>query len=479
VRRLAIAALISIGVLGIVAGSTSAAPAQGVVASSDQGADDAVAQSDSAAREDAAADLAPVDVLQVTGLFDEIIVDEIENAIDRARENDSQALVLQVNSRASVVGRDAMSDLYELIAESDVPIAIWVGPSGARLYGLPAQLLAAADASGMAPGARIGQMGTPLDDSVDFGAAQDRMRNDSLDFQEARTLGVLKLNTTDEGAPGINSMVAALDGLEVPGGQLDTAVEVVSEEGNVETAVTTLRFFKLGLVAQMMHTVASPAVAYLLLIIGLALLVFELFTAGVGVAGFVGATCLILGCYGVGALPVRDWALAFLLLSMVAFSIDVQVGLPRFWTGVGLVLFIVGSVFFVAPSDGQTLRPSWLTLLVGIVGIALTFVSGMPSMVRTRFATPTIGREWMIGENGQALDAVDPDGVVQVGASRWRARTNRSTPIPAGDAVRVVGIDGVTLEVEPLEGAARDYRERRTSGDTAVEESDEAVAPDA
>lgn len=476
-RRLAIAALISIGVLGIVAGPTSAAPAPGS-ASSDPATETALSQSDSEAREDAAADLAPVDVLQVTGLFDEIIVDEIENAIDRARENDSQALVLQVNSRASVVGRDAMSDLYDLVAESDVPIAIWVGPSGARLYGLPAQLLAAADASGMAPGARIGLMGTPLDDSVDFGAAQDRMRNDSLDFQEARTLGVLKLNTTDEGAPGINSMVAALDGLEVPGGQLDTAVEVISEEGNVETAVTTLRFFKLGLVAQMMHTVASPAVAYLLLIIGLALLVFELFTAGVGVAGLVGATCLILGCYGVGALPVRDWAFAFILLSMVAFSIDVQVGLPRFWTGVGLVLFVLGSFFFVAPADGQTLRPSWLTLLVGIVGIALTFVSGMPSMVRTRFATPTIGREWMIGENGQALDAVDPDGVVQVGASRWRARTNRSTPIPAGDPVRVIGIDGVTLEVEPLEGAARDYRERRSSSDTVADVTDEAVSPD-
>jgi membrane-bound serine protease (ClpP class) len=96
----------------------------------------------------------------------------------------------------------------------------------------------------------------------------------------------------------------------------------------------------------------------------------------------------------------------------------------------------------------------------------------MPSMVRTRFATPTIGREWMIGETGTALDAVDPEGVVQVGASRWRARTNRATPVPAGDPVRVVAIDGVTLEVEPLEGAARDYRERRSSSDAAASASD-------
>ena len=82
-------------------------------------------------------------------------------------------------------------------------------------------------------------------------------------------------------------------------------------------------------------------------------------------------------------------------------------------------------------------------------------------MVRTRFATPTIGREWMIGELGEVVEAVDPDGVVSVGSARWRARTNRATPVAAGEPVRVVAIDGVTLEVEPLEGAARDHRERR------------------
>jgi membrane-bound serine protease (ClpP class) len=107
------------------------------------------------------------------------------------------------------------------------------------------------------------------------------------------------------------------------------------------------------------------------------------------------------------------------------------------------------------------MRPSWITLSVGIIGVALTFIVGMPSMVRTRFATPTIGREWMVGMTGQAVNEVNPEGVVLVSDARWRARTNRATPITAGSTVRVVAIDGVTLEVEPEEGAARDYRERR------------------
>jgi membrane-bound serine protease (ClpP class) len=107
------------------------------------------------------------------------------------------------------------------------------------------------------------------------------------------------------------------------------------------------------------------------------------------------------------------------------------------------------------------MRPSWIALITGIGGVMLTFIVGMPSMVRTRFATPTIGREWMIGEEGTVIDDVDPEGVVQVGEGRWRARTNRATPVHTGDTVRVAAIDGITLEVEPLEGAARDYREMR------------------
>jgi len=105
-------------------------------------------------------------------------------------------------------------------------------------------------------------------------------------------------------------------------------------------------------------------------------------------------------------------------------------------------------------------------------GITLTFIVGMPSMVRTRFATPTIGREWMIGEQGTVIEDVDPEGVVEVGTAKWRARTNRATPVLAGGSIRVAAIDGITLDVEPLEGAARDYREMRRKAEGVDSEND-------
>jgi membrane-bound serine protease (ClpP class) len=455
VRTLAILLLAASAVLGVAASSAAAAPVD-------------TAPVDTAPVGAVVADptLAPVDVLQVSGLFDEILVAAIRDAIDRATEQGAQALILQVNSQGAVVDNATMTRLFEDIAASPVTIGVWIGPSGARLYGTPAQILAVADVTGMAPGSRVGYTGPALrpgGEPVDFGPATSTLRNQSLGLSQARELGVFKQRIADEGIPTIVNMVDALDGFENDGMILETTTEVVTDDGTVQRdTVATVRFFKLGLVEQLFHTVASPPIAYLLLLIGLALLVFEFFTAGVGIAGAVGAGSLILAAYGLAALPTRPWALALIVLAMVAFAVDVQVGLPRVWTGVGVVFTVIGSWFLFEPVVGTSLRPSWIALIAGVAGIMLTFIVGMPSMVRTRFATPTIGREWMIGETGSVIDRVGPEGIVEIRDAKWRARTNRATPVEPGEAVRVVAIDGVTLEVEPLEGAAKDYREMRS-----------------
>jgi membrane-bound serine protease (ClpP class) len=278
-------------------------------------------------------------------------------------------------------------------------------------------------------------------------------------LSEARELGVFDQRVTDEGIATIANMLDALDGYTDGELVLETTTEVVTEDGTIQRNTTAVpRFTKLGLVDQLLHTVASPPVAYLLLLTGLALLVFEFFTAGVGVAGVVGAISTLLAGYGLDELPARGWAVGVLVAAIVAFAIDVQVGLPRTWTGVGIVLTIVGSLSLFEPMPGASMRLPWITLIAGIGGIMLTFIVGMPSMTRTRFATPTIGRDWMVGSEGVVVESVAPDGVVRVGDADWRARTNRATPVEAGETIRVVAIDGITLEVEPLEGAARDYR---------------------
>ena len=411
-----------------------------------------------------ASDLAPVDIVAVSGLIDEVVVASIENAIERSESNGAQAMVLQLNSRGAVVSHERMAGLLEKIADARIPVAVWVGPSSARAFGLSAQLLTVADVRAMAPGALIGFTGPALQvngEETSFGDSSAILRTSSIGFSEARKEGILNYAGDDEGVPVVRNMLLALDGITVGGTELNTVVETVDGTGQIVRDATQARFYKLELTDQLMHTVASPPVAYLLLAIGLSLLIFEFFTAGIGIAGVVGAVCSMLGIYGLAALPIRGWAVALLVMAIVAFAVDVQVGVPRFWTGVGLTAFVVASFALYQPIDGTNMRMSWITLVSGIGMMALAFIVGMPSMVRTRFATPTIGREWLIGAEGIAVSDVNPEGIVTVHNGQWRARTNRSTPINTGSPFRVAAIDGITLEIEPLEGAARDYREKR------------------
>jgi membrane-bound serine protease (ClpP class) len=408
--------------------------------------------------------VAPVDVLQVDGLIDPVVVSEISDAVAALDTNGSQALILQVNSRGVVVDNDTFTDLLETISAASRPVAVWVGPSGARLLGASVHLLAVADVSGMAPGAEVGYLDTSIANPVadtDPAAvdALEALVGRSVGLTDARTLGVFRQRISDEGIATIANMLDALDGYEGDGIVLETTEEEITDDGTVQRTTTAVpRFSKPGLVDQLFHTVASPPVAYLLLLVGLGLLLFEFFTAGVGVAAVVGIASTLLSAYGLDVLPARGWAVALLVCATIAFAIDVQVGLPRVWTGIGITSTIVGSLWLFEPLPGTSLRPSWLTLIVGIGGVMLAYITGMPSMTRTRFATPTVGRDWMLGSEGTVVSSVAPDGIVRVGEAEWRARTNRATPVEVGETIRVVAIDGVTLEVEPLEGAARDYR---------------------
>lgn len=244
----------------------------------------------------------------------------------------------------------------------------------------------------------------------------------------------------------LGTFIAALDGHEVDGRALETATFTEEEDGPPTARLTVqTKLAKLDLWPRLMHSFASPPVAYLLLAAGLVLLVFELFTGGIGIAGGVGVLALVLASYGLAVLPTNPVGVALLLVGMFGFAVDVQTGVPRVWTAIGLASFVVGSV--VLYDDPVAL--GWLPLVAGVAGVLLMVVGGLPATVRSRFSTPTIGRESMVGEVGDAVADVQPDGVVRIRGALWPAHANRSTPVTAGQAVRVIAVDGPRLHVEP------------------------------
>jgi membrane-bound serine protease (ClpP class) len=384
-----------------------------------------------------------IDVVEVSGLLDPVLLQVMTDILENVDPAETIALVFQVDSRGSVVSDEEVAALAELITNSPVPVSFWVGPSGSRARGAVAQLVGLADDVGIAPGARFGDFGEPVVSAAGFGmpfglpAASDLV-DDTVGYEEAIERGLARPSPV---------LLEHLRG--IPG------FEGAAADGTGTAPVVRTRFHKPGLVDQLFHTAASPPVAYLLFLVGAGLLVFELYTAGVGIAGVIGAGSFLLGCYGLAVLPTRWWAIALLVVAMFGYAVDIQTGVPRAWTLIATACLVVGSV---ALYDGVGM--SWITLGVGFAGTIAAMAAGMPAMVRTRFSTPTIGRDWMIGESGEAVDAVGPEGTVRVREAVWKARTNRATPIDAGAPIRVVAVEGLWLEVAPEEGGARDYRSR-------------------
>jgi membrane-bound serine protease (ClpP class) len=388
-------------------------------------------------------------VLRVSGLVDPVVVDFVERSIEGVSRADGYlAAVLELDSDGAAIDDRALADFARFLRRSDVPTTAWVG-TGSQVRGAAAEVVLALPGSAMAALSQIGDIGhqrLPVPQLAPrLEGAAGRLLDHTVSAGTAKDLGLV-----DQAVPTVQQYIASLDGVQTT---------TTKEKGESRTELrSSVVFSKPDLWPQTLHTVASPAVTYLLLGVGIGLLLFEFFTAGIGVAGVIGAAAALGAGYGLGVLPFRPWALVLLIVAMPAFGIDIQAGIQRFWTFVGLACWIVGSVFLF----GEVHLP-YPALATGLVGMAVAMVSGMPAMVRARFGTPTIGRESMVGELGEAVDAIDPDGVVRVRGATWRARTNRATPIAAGEVARVVAIDGLTLEVEPEEGGARDYRERRTA----------------
>jgi membrane-bound serine protease (ClpP class) len=416
-----------------------------------------------------------IDVVQVEGYFDPPNESLVMDAIEQANERRSTLLVLQLDSSGAI---DAgVSDIVRAIERSRVPVAVWVGPSGADAKGATTLLLEAAHLAYISPGSGAGAAYPVRLDEPDASTRAEvadqlaalATRN-GRDPDGARKLANVRLGSTaakQVGAtngvrPTIGELIVQLDGttVETAAGEVQLSTAKVIGEGRERRRQPNqeVRFNRLDLEGQLLHRLISPSIAYFLFVAGLGLLVFEFYTASIGLAGLVGAICVIGAFVGFSYLPVNAWAFGLLLLAALGFAIDAQAGSLGFWTIVAAVSLGVGSLFLYGGSSA--LGPPWWVLLVVCGGMLLFMIGGMTAMIRARFSTPTVGREGMIGETGEAEVDVAPEGVVVIRGARWRARTNRATPILAGGAAKVVAVEGLVLEVEPLEGAARDYRDR-------------------
>lgn len=328
-----------------------------------------------------------VEVVEVSGLFDPILVDFVRGRIDEANERGLTALVLRLNSPGSV--QEEIIDLARLMKDSPVPVAVWVGPSSAEAHGASAQLVAVAR-PGRTPVLRWARRA---------GAAPRGVRGAVRRCREpgpghVRSLKRHAAGAGLVGAATLGDFIINLEGVATKSVEVDGVTR--------REPATTVRFVQLPLTKELMHTVASPSVAYLLFVIGVGLIVFELFTAGIGIAGIVGAAFVVLGSLASPCCPPAGgrWRCCCCRSRCSASTCRRGCrGTPR-WPA-----WCCSCSARSRSTRASSL--SWVTVVDAVVLLLVAYLRGMPAMVRSRFSAVDLGRNKLrVGEEGTVTSDV-------------------------------------------------------------------------
>ena len=397
-------------------------------------------------------------VLQVSGSIDRTLAGYLEDGIAEG-ERDGSVVVIELDT-AGTLDQDGLA-IARRIHAATVPVVVWVGPTPARAAGAGLLFLEASSVPAVAPGAGIGPL-EPVDlvrtdrrisssvaTALVTGWARDARRPaPELPSGEVPAQTALDRHLVEVAAPTVTQLLDRLDGrtVDTGDGPVILHTHVATEPGQPTVAI---RFTSPGPIDRVLHAAASPAAIYVLVVLGLAALAFELTQPGFGFAGFSGLALLGLGVYGLTAVPLSSFGLALLGLGVVALELDVLLRRLGVLTALGAAAFAVGSwLAFRDVAPAIAISP-WL---IGgfTVGSVLYYGFALTVAVRSRERITSTQRG-LVGLVGEARGELHPEGPVYVKGTLWRGRSNNG-PIPAGTRIRVRGVDGLILRVEPDPG---------------------------
>ena len=408
----------------------------------------------------AAADEPPVvRVVELANDINPVTADYVTGELDRAVDDGVDAVVIQLDTPGGL--GSSMEKIYKKELAVRIPVVVWIGPDGATAASAGVWIAQAADVLAMAPQTNIGSS-TPITGegqnipsdarrkAINHYAkslralAEEHGRNgdwaeaavrraDNLTAREALDEDVIDLL-----APSIPALLAEIDGKRAKskGLTLDTAGARVER--------VQMSFWK-----RILDTIVDPNIIAILFSIGLLGIVVELWNPGLIFPGTVGAISLIVGLFGAQVLPV-SWAGVLLMLLAAAFwTAEVFVVSHGALALAGAVTFVLGALMLFDPA-GPAYQVS-IEVALAIAGtVSLFMLFAVAKLVEVRRKPVEVGIHSIVGAHGH----VRRDGYVFAAGELWRARPTNGEALRPGDEVEVTAVDGLTLEVRPVERAA-------------------------
>jgi len=397
-----------------------------------------------------------VATLTLDGVISPVSVRLVESAIGRARAEGARALVIQLDTPGGL--EKSMRLIAQRILSAEVPVVVYVAPTGARAASAGVFITLAAHVAAMAPATNIGAahpvaMGGTVDkeslkkianDAAAFirTIAAERGRNadwaekavrESVSITEREAL---RLRVIDVVAESLPDLLEKIDGRTVK-----------TSKGPVTLATrgAVARPIEIGYRDRFLSIITDPNVAYVLMMLGILGLFFELSNPGVIAPGVIGGISLILAFYAFQSLPINFAGVLLIGLGVVLLVAEIKVVSHGVLAIGGVIAMALGSVMlFDAPE--VKVRISWWLLVVTVAVVAGAFVVTMTAGARALRRPPMLGAAGMIGATGVARGRLAPDGQVGIGGEIWRAVSPGQT-VEEGQPVRVVGVEGLTLRV--------------------------------
>ncbi len=398
-----------------------------------------------------------VDVLKVDGIINPVVAEFIETNLNKAEKEETMIFIIQLDTPG---GLDlSMRIIIKAMMNSKVPVVVFVSPTGARAASAGVFITMAADVAAMAPGTNIGaahpvamggkKMDKVMSKKVENDAvayiksiadkhgrnaewAEDAVRKSvAIPAKEALSKKVIDLMATD-----LDELLAKLDGMEI---------EAVGGNIRLVTKGAKVRMINMGLRSRILKALSNPNIAYILMMLGLAGLYFELSHPGSIFPGAIGAISLILAFYAFQTLPVNYAGVLLIVVAIILFILEIKVASFGLLTVGGVISMFLGSMMLFE-SPLPFLRVSWIVMIPTVLITAAFFAVVGTLAFRAWRRKPEAGARGLVGEIGETRSRIDREGKVFVHGEIWNAYSEEV--IEQGERVRVLEVPGLRIKVE-------------------------------
>jgi len=400
-------------------------------------------------------------VIEVDGVIGPATSAYVEEAISAGEERGAELLVLRMDTPGGL--DTSMRAIVKAINASPIPVVGFVAPSGARAASAGTYILYACHVAAMAPGTNIGAAhpvgigGGGMDntmarkvenDAAAYARSLAEKKGRNGEWAEKAVRESVSLTATDARkqhvvdlvAPSLKDLLSAIDG---------RAIEKGGEKVTLRTKGAPITRIPMGFRHRVLSALADPTIAYILMMVGVYGIFFELSNPGAVFPGVVGGISLILGFYSLQTLSANYAGFLLIALAMILFILEIKIVSHGALTIGGIISLVLGSIMLFRSSADPYLRISWVVILT-MVGITAVFFGTVVTLaVRAQLRRPATGSEGMIGETGVAVADFTGKGKVFVVGELWDAEC--LLPLRKGDKVTVVERKEMTLVVKPQE----------------------------